>query len=218
MSLILYLILFFFNILLELSHQLCLESPLSCRKCAEFLGCLTWWLIYPDVQWVIHQKALSVCSHVTLRPDPPAVTGCLSVCLTLLNSSKFPVISLMVLPLIVVTPSVCPHSLLYARLHQPLTRGPSLPSAACCPAPLLILSNQRAAILLLHSVDSQSGNVFSTDVCFDLIHKIFKLVFKQTNKAEYVHSWIRSAIRRSTPTTQHSDQFGRPGGTLSNDD
>lgn len=84
----------------------------------------------------------------------------------------------MVLPLIVVTPSVCPHSLLYARLHQPLTRGPSLLSAACCPAPLLILSNQRAATLLLHSVDSQSGTLFSTDVCFDLIHKIFKLVFK----------------------------------------
>lgn len=123
-----------------------------------------------DVQRVIHQKALAVCSHVTSRPDPPAVTGCLSVCLTLLNSSKFPVISLNGSPANCCYP-VCMPSLppLCVSVHQPLTRVPPLPSTACCPAPLLIFSNQRTAILLLHSVDSQSGNLISTDVCFDLI-------------------------------------------------
>lgn len=85
---------FFFYILLEHSHQLCLESPLSHRKCAEFFGSFDLMANITNIQWGIHQKALAVCSHVTLRLDPPAVTGSLSVCLTLLHSSKFPVISL----------------------------------------------------------------------------------------------------------------------------
>lgn len=148
---------FFFDILLEHSHQLCLESPLLRRKCAEFLRSFGLMANITDIQWVIHQKALAVCSHVTLRLDPPAVTGCLSVCLTLLHSSKFPVISLNGTPANCCYP-VCMPSLppLCVSVHQPLTRVSWLPSAAWRPAPLLIFSNQRTAILLLHSVDSQS--------------------------------------------------------------
>lgn len=141
---------FFFVCCWSLVIKWCLESPLLCRLMCRFCRTFDAMANITGVQWVIHQKALAVCSHVTWRPDPPAVTGCLSVCLTWLNSGKFSVISVNSSPAnccyLVCMPSLSP---LCASVHQPLTRAPSLPSAACSSAPLLIFSNQRTAILLL---------------------------------------------------------------------